>query len=170
MKRLIYFVILVLSIMLVSCKEEKIVPENIISADREYMVLNYGEDYRWFETTVHYLNEGGTAESVESIFQVVDWSSDSTSADVKVIRIIHTLDNDSIRVTDEALLGYSSMNEMKIAITYEDAFNIANCIKPYPRYCILRRPLGNDYAIYIFENEEQSIFINAETGEIDEGE
>lgn len=181
MKRLIYFVILVLSIMLVSCKEEKkanLIPENIISTDREYMALNYGEDYTWFETVIvmkDYLDEESTGEieSVESIFQKVYMSPDSTSADVKVIRIMHTLDCDSVEVIDSFWMEDSPLNDMKITITYKDAFNIimeSNCVKPHSRYCVLRRPVGDTYAFYIFGNEDQQIFINTETGEINEGE
>ena len=153
MKRLIYFVILVLSIILVSCKEEKkanLIPENIISTDREYMTLNYGKDYRWFETTIlmkDYLDEEttGEIELIESIFQMVYMSPDSTSADVKVIRIMHTLDCDSVEIIDSFWMEDSPLNDMKIAITYQEAFKKVlncNCIKPHSKYCVLRRPVG----------------------------
>jgi hypothetical protein len=182
MKRLIYFVILVLSIMLVSCEEKKkeaaLIPENTISVDREYMALNYGGDYLWFETVIvmkDYLDEESTGkiESVESIFQKVYMSPDSTSADVKVIRIMHTLDCDSVEVTDSFWMEDSPLNDMKITITYEDAFNIvmeSNCIKPHSRYCVLRRPVGDTCAFYIFGNEERQIFVSAESGKIIEGD
>lgn len=148
--------------------------EQLVAADREYMFLNYGGDYRWYETTIlmkDFLDEEttGEIESVESLFQVMT-DVDSTSANVNVIYFTHTLENDTIIIEDGFWVGDAPLNDMKINLTYEDAFNRAmetNCVKPNSKYCVLRRFIGDTTAVYIFGNDYKGLlFVNAETSDV----
>ena len=174
---------------LVSCEKKKqqqqepvvsmseLVVEKTVSADREYMFLNYGEDYRWYETCI-LLNDfldaeecDGTIAGVSNIFQFIV-NQDSTSADIAVLLSAYGYGKHTYEVKEGFWVGDSPMNEDTIKITFKQAFERvmeANYPKPHSRHCVLRREVGPvpDVAPqYIFGNQRAQLYVDAVTGEV----
>lgn len=75
--------------------------EKTITLDKEYMFLNYGSDFRWFETCIlldEFLDEecDGSVSGVSNIFQAI--TSKEDGIDVNVVMSSHTLEADQIDV------------------------------------------------------------------------
>ena len=173
------------SMMLSSCEgkkkkdvpvvETELVAENTISADKEYMFLNYGKDYRWFETTVvmnEFLDEADkfSVQSVTSVFQSV--IEDGSAMDVKIVTSIYNADNHDIVVYDGFWVEDIALNNEAIYISFEDAYKCAlesNLPKPHSRYCVLRKEVGPSDANpqYVFGNGMTGmLFVDAVTGDV----
>lgn len=190
MKRLIFTMMLVVTVLLAlnSCEERKkntvteepvvttiLNVERAISMDKEYMTLNYGGDYRWYETCIlmkDFMDEETTGEvkGITSIFQVVREHAGG-GADTKVIMISHTKNADTIEVIDGFWVEDFPMNTEEINLTYIDAFNRAmetNCIKPHSQHCVLRKEVGpkNTNVQYIFGNRRCQVYVDAVTGDV----
>ena len=149
--------------------------ENTISADKEYMMLNYGGEYTWFETTAvmkNYLDEecDGSIETVGSVFQVLK-EDDEGDKDTEVIFTTHTeTDNDYI-VRHGFWVMDQELNNVAMFLKFDDAF--AKVIesdypKPHSRYCVLRKQVGpkESNPQYIFGNEKYALFVDAISGEV----
>lgn len=187
MRKFIVFLMLAL-VMLASCEKNKkeeikqeeqttvvesLDVENIISTDREFMFLNYGDDYRWYETCIlmkDFMDEEPTSDviMVNSIFQVV--TERGKGYDVHVIKISHQLDTSYVEVVKGLWVEDFSMNDEEIIVTYEEAWNKAmeaNCPKPHSQHCVLRKEVGPKAANpqYIFGNSRCQIYVDANTGE-----
>ncbi|MBO7693578.1 MAG: hypothetical protein J6T10_13230 [Methanobrevibacter sp.] len=157
--------------------EPSIVVENCISMDREYMTLNYGGDYKWYESCViydNYLDADTTiaVAGVSNIFQIVTARGEE-SFDTKVISIAHVGNASSKEVKEMAFwVGDKPLNDEEIALTFEDAFERlmeANCPKPHSKYVVLRRELGplpNVNAQYVFGNLQSQVYVDAVTGDV----
>lgn len=154
----------------------KLIVENVVSADREYMFANYGGDYNWYETTVmlkEYLDadtQDGTIQSISNTFQVSDVKD--KSGDAKVITIVHNSDG-----TTETSIQYGhwfddfALNNDSIPVTFEQAFEkviAANYVKPQSRYCVLRRQVGPHpaNAQYIFGNKQSRLYVDGTTCDV----
>lgn len=187
MKKLIYIFIGIIALIGVSsckCQSEKqaeptfeqseLIVENIVSADKEKMFLNYGSDYRWFETGVvlkNWLEENDTTiEMVVNVFQVVE-RLDSTSFDTFVYKYQHTLDGD----TEDSVHGFwiedYPLNEEVIVVTFKEAYEkvmAVNLPKPHTRQVVLRKQVGPIDANpqWIFGNLQSQIYVDAVTGEV----
>lgn len=152
----------------------KFVVENIISADKQYMFVNYGGDYKWFETNVllkGYLDEDGSGDidGVSNVFQVSQVEQDS--GDSYVILMAHTPTADSIDVKHGFWIEDCPMNDDAINITYRQAFDAimrANYPKPHSRQCSLRKPLGpkDCNAQWVFGNTRAQLWVDAVTGSV----
>lgn len=197
MRKIILSLMLVLSIVLASCsgcgntkqQEENInvtekqqietlVLENTISTDREFMFLNYGGDYRWFESslkTTEFLDEDcqGNISEITNIFQVI--TEVGSGYDTHVIMITHTLDTSWVDVYNSFWLEDWPLNDEEIALTFEDAFNRiqeADCPKPHSKCCVLRCEIGPNptNAQYIFGNRRAQLYVDAVTGDVSEND
>lgn len=154
---------------------ENLVPENTISTDRQQMFLNYGGDYRWYETTARFENffdAEATREIAEvvNVFQAVV-SRDEKSFDTYVVQFKHTLDGSIEGVVHDFWIGDSPLNEEKIVLTFEQALERlyqANIVKPHSRYCVLRKEVGPKDANpqYIFGNIHEQVYVDAVTGAV----
>ncbi len=189
MRKFVFILMLAIITMLTSCEEKKneeqqnlnepkvesLVVENTISVDREFMFLNYGGDYRWFETCIlmkDFMDEetDGDVEAVTSIFQIVK-EIDSSCYDTHVIMTVHTLDTSTIEIKEGFWVEDYPLNDEAICISFEEAFAKlmeSNCPKPHSKHCVLRKEVGPVDANpqYIFGNSRAQIYIDATTGEI----
>jgi len=188
MRKFIFVMMLAIITMLTSCEKEKkeqqnlnetkvesLIVENTVSTDREFMFLNYGEDYRWFETCIlmkNFMDEetDGSVEAVTSIFQVVT-EVESGCYDTHVIMTVHTLDTNTIEVKEGFWVEDYPLNNEAICISFEEAFTKlmeANCPKPHSKHCVLRKEIGPVDANpqYIFGNSRSQVYVDATTGEV----
>lgn len=188
MRKFILVLMLALSVVLASCegkekkeqqpeqpKVETLDVDNIISTDREFMFLNYGEDYRWYETCIlmkNFMDQEDATDSVimvNNIFQVVE--GDETCFDVHVIKIAHTPDTSYVEVVEGFWIEDYPLNEEAIVVNFNEAWTNAmeaNCLKPHSQHCVLRKEVGPKDANpqYIFGNSRCQIYVDATTGEV----
>lgn len=158
-------------------KAQTLVVENIVSVDREYMYLNYGGDYRWFETCIllkNFLDEENNGEiaGISDVFQVIS-DEDDRGADVNVILISHTENADTVDVKHAFWVGDSPLNAEAILIPFEKAYELlqqVNLPKPHSRHCVLRKEVGPVDANpqYVFGNTQAQLYVDAVTGEVSE--
>lgn len=152
----------------------KFVVENIISTDKQFMYVNYGGDYRWYETCVllkDYLDEdcNGDIAGVSNVFQVV--TMDEGGGDSHVILMAHTPTADTIDVKHGFWIEDFPMNDDAIKITYKQAFDAimrVNYPKPHSRQCTLRKPIGpkDCNPQWVFGNIREQLWVDAVTGEV----
>ena len=153
---------------------ESLVVENVISTSREGMFLNYGGDYRWFETCIlmkDYMDSetDGSVEAVTSVFQVI--TEKETGFDTHVVMTVQTLDTNTVEIKHGFWVEDFPLNDEEINLTFEEAFlraNEANYPKPHSKHCVLRREVGPNpaNAQYIFGNNKGQIYVDAVTGEV----
>ncbi len=188
MRKFIFMTMLAL-FMLASCEEkenkefeqeeqkiESLIVENVISTDREFMFLNFDEDYRWYETCIlmqDFMDEdpSDNVEAVTSIFQIV--TERETGFDTQVVMTVCTLDTNTVEVVKGFWVEDFPMNSEEITLTFSEAWNKVmetNCPKPHSRQCVLRKEIGPKAANpqYIFGNSKGQIFVDAVTGEVSE--
>lgn len=135
--------------------------------DKEQMVLHYGKDFKWYETSVTTKNcfneDGDGIESIENVFQVL------IEGDPLVIVFTHTELEDKVQeihsfwVEDFPMAG--------VDVTYEQALEIINKVnlpKPHSRHCVLRKQVGPKEANpqYIFGNQTMQLYVDAITGKV----
>lgn len=148
--------------------------EHSIALDRQFMFLNYAEDYRWFETNVvlkDFMDEecDGTVLSIRNVFQyVIDYGK---SADVYVVLSSHTLEGSSVERINDFWIEDWPLNEDAINIQFREAFERlmeANCPKPHSRQVTLRKMVGPVAANpqWIFGNMREQVYVDAVTGEV----
>ena len=152
----------------------EMVVENVISTDRQYMYMNYGGDYRWFETCItlkDFLDEenDGTVTSVSNVFQVIEESE--TGADVHVVLAAHTPDTTAYDVRHGFWVEDMPLNEEAIVLTFKEAYERlmeANCPKPHSKHVVLRKEVGPVVCNpqYIFGNSEAQVYVDATTGDV----
>lgn len=150
--------------------------ESTISMDKEYMSVNFGENYKWFETTVvmkNYLDEetNGEIKSVSSAFEVVTETEDGYLS--QVVITYHEPDSSSVHVVEGTWVEDFDMNDKEIVLTFKQAFDTlmsANCVKPNSRQCTLRSEVGPVPANpqYIFGNSTCCYYVDAVNGTISE--
>ena len=187
MKKLIYIFIGIIALIGVSsCKcqskkqaeptfeQSELIVENVVSADKEKMFLDYGSDYRWFETCIvlnDYLDEADSCSinGISNIFQVV--TEMESGADVNVIMFTHVGDTTDVQVVHTFWIEDSPMNNDSLAVTFTDAYEKVmevNLPKPHSKHVVLRKEVGPLEANpqYIFGNQESQIYVDATTGEV----
>ena len=153
----------------------KIDVENTVSIDRESMFAEYGEDYRWFETSIvlkDFLDSDscdGTVAEVTNVMQAVECME--SGADVHVVIFTHTSDALSKEVIHSFWVEDSPLNDEAIKLTYEEAFEkvmATNSPKPHSKHCVLRKEVGmlDCNPQYIFGNTEAQLYVDAVTGEV----
>lgn len=148
--------------------------EKAISMDREKMLTDCGDNYKWFETGVvlkDYLDEenDGTIEMVVNVFQNVVEKEDGL--DTFVTKFQHTLDG----VTSESVHGFwiedFALNDEDIKITFAKAYETVmevNLPKPHSKHVVLRKQIGPKACNpqWIFGNITSQIYVDAVTGEV----
>lgn len=187
MKKLIYIFIGIIALIGISsckCQSEKqaeptfeqseLIVENVVSADKEKMFLDYGSDYRWFETCIvlnDYLDEADSCSinGISNIFQVVTEMESGT--DVNVVMFTHVGDTTNVQVVHTFWIEDSPMNNDSLAVTFTDAYEKVmevNLPKPHSKHVVLRKEVGPLEANpqYIFGNQESQIYVDATTGEV----
>lgn len=152
----------------------ELVVENVVSTDREYMFMNYGGDYRWFETCVvlqNFLDEecDGTVAGISNVFQVVE--EKDKGADTFVVLAAHTPDTTAYEVKHGFWVEDFPLNEEEIKVTFAQAFeklNQVNLPKPHSKQCVLRKEVGPKECNpqYIFGNVHAQIYVDAVTGDV----
>lgn len=187
MKKLfIAFITLFAMLSLVSCKctndtpvlgETELNVENTVSAAREYMYLNYGDNYRWYETTVlmkNFLDEenDGSVAAITSVFQILA-EVDSTAFDTEVFIFTTTEEESKMEVYHSFWVGDCVLNTEAIALTFEEAYNRvmeSNFVKPHSKYCVLRKEVApvDCNPQYIFGNVKAQLYVDAVTGEVND--
>lgn len=169
-------------------EQAELVVENLISADRQAMFLEYGGSYRWFETCVlltDYLDSVGDAadtvsvadsvsvsviEGVSNIFQAII-GDDGSSFDTYVISYAHTADTNSVEKVHGFWVEDSPLNEEEIKVTFQQAYDRlmeTNLPKPHSRHVVLRKEVGplDANPQYIFGNSQAQVYVDAVTGEV----
>lgn len=135
--------------------------------DKEYMVLHYGKDFKWYETSITskncYNEDGDGIESIENVFQVL------IDGDPLVIVFTHTELEDKVQEIHSFWVEDSPMTG--IDVTYEQALEIINKVnlpKPHSRHCVLRKQVGPKDANpqYIFGNQTMQLYVDAVTGKV----
>ena len=152
----------------------ELVVENLISMDREYVFLNYGENYKWFETSIvlnDFIDSDTTlfVAEVSNIFQVIEEFEESF--DTHVVLISHSLDSNDVVVEHGFWVEDSPLNDKSIVLTFNDAMEKvfeSNYPKPHSKYVVLRKEVGpNDAnAQWIFGNRKYQLYVDAVTGEV----
>ena len=148
-----------------------IVVENTISTDKEYMFVNYGKEYAWYETCVllkDYLDAeacNGSISGVSNVFQGI------TNGDPNVVLFAHIPDSTQIDVRHGFWVEDFPMNNDIIKLTYKQAFEkimATNSPKPHSKQCVLRKPIGPKPCNpqWIFGNIHQQLWVDAVTGEV----
>lgn len=148
--------------------------EKTVSLDKEFMFLNYGSDYRWFETCIlldEFLDEecDGSVAGVSNVFQAIQTKDEAI--DVYVVLSSHTLEASTIEVVHTFWVEDLPMNEELIKLTYKDAFDrvmATNYPKPHSQHVVLRKELGPKVSNpqYIFGNNSAQLYVDAVTGEV----
>jgi hypothetical protein len=155
----------------------ELVVNQAISLDNQYMFLNYGEDYRWFETCVlmdDFLDEetDGSINMIVNVYQVV--KGDGKTFDVTVFKFQHLKDGTVLKDSvDGFWIEDYPLNNSAINIDYKKAFSLVqevNLPKPHSKNAILRNPLGpiSVNPQWVFGNIREQIWVDATTGEIRE--
>lgn len=155
-----------------------LVVENVISTDREAMTLNYGSDYRWYETCIvmkDFFDEEGAAEpvvmGVSNIFQYIV-EKDKDCYDTQVVMYAHVKDTCVVEVKQGFWVGDMILNNEEIKVTFAEAYDKmmqANCPKPHSKQCVLRKELGPTTGVnpqYIFGNVKAQVYVDAVTGDV----
>ena len=181
MKKYIYlFAVLALFTACTGCKKKQILStkslnvEQVTSVDKEYMFINYGKDYRWFETCVtleEFLDEEntGTIKNITNVFQVV--KERDNGADVHVIFCNHTPSMTTYDVKEGFWVEDYPMNDDSIKVTFTEALeklNEVNYPKPHSKQCVLRKEVGPKTCNpqYIFGNSYAQLYVDVVTGEV----
>ena len=151
-----------------------LVVEQAISNDREYMFMNYGGDYRWFETCIvlkNFLDEenDGAVTGISNVFQVVE--EKEKGADTFVVLAAHVPDSTVYEVKHGFWVEDFPMNDEEIKVTFAQAFekiNQVNLPKPHSKQCVLRKQIGPKACNpqYIFGNVKAQIYVDAITGDV----
>lgn len=179
------FLIIALGIMtlcLSSCKNDKqqvatavdLNVEKVTVTDKEYMFVNHGGDYRWFESCIllkNYLDEenDGAISEISNVFQVV--KEFGKSADVFVVFATHTPDSTSYEVKDGFWVEDYNMSNEEIKISFKEAYDkimAVNYPKPHSKHCVLRKQVGpvECNPQYIFGNQTAQLYVDAVTGDV----
>ena len=152
-----------------------LVAEHVISTDRQWMFVNEGGDYVWFECEVifkDYLNDAASTGEIAQVRDVFQKVTDKDKGyDVHVFYATTNKDGTVYQKMDGFYLENNPINDEPISLTFKDAYDklmTANCPKPASKYCVLRKPVWKDQtnALYIFGNpKEGMVCVDAVTGE-----
>ena len=150
--------------------------EHFIAANKQYMYLNYGEEYNWYETEVllnDFLDEDcdGSYSSIYSIFHVAEDYDDGGGDAVAVLIAMTESGKDTVDVKHGIWIGDFPMEFDNIKVTYKEAFDMIMAVnhpKPHSKHCVLRKPIGPNQINpqYIFGNVHAQIYVDAVTGDI----
>lgn len=150
---------------------------NTVSSDKEFMFLNQGDNYRWYETCVlmqDFLDEetDGSVDEVVNVFQAIkDYGK---SFDTKVFKFQHFVNGEFVADSIDGfwIEDYPLNDSLEHKyLSYEEAFELVmrtNFPKPHTKNAILRNPIGPK-AInpqWVFGNINEQLWVDAVTGDI----
>lgn len=148
--------------------------ENVVSADKEFMSLNYGKGYVWYESTIvlaNFLDEENDGEiaTITDVFEVVTPQQDGY--DTNVVFATHSKDASDVVAEHGVWFGDFVLFEGEIQLTFQEAFQRfaeSNYPKPHSQYCVLRKEVGPNVSNpqYIFGNSTYCIYVDAVTGDV----
>jgi hypothetical protein len=183
MKKIVFSFLLVIAGIVAtgcsSCQSEnkkqegvaELIVENTISADKQYMYLNYGKNYVWYETVIKMKGwlDGETTDAVDSLYNVFQAIIDDGQP--RVIFISHKLDTSSVDVKNGFWVEDYDMSKDNVKLTYKQAFDRvmqSNYSKPHTKNCILRKPIGpkDCNPQWCFGNIDSQLWVDAVTGEV----
>mgnify|MGYP006988825210 FL=1 len=154
----------------------ELVVENLVSTDRQTMYLKYGDNYRWFETTV-VLNDFLDSDTelaiagVVNIFQGITEYEGGKSFDTEVVTFTHTPGENTVEAVHDFWLEDSPLNDEAIVLTFTQALErvlATNSPKPHSRYAVLRKQVGPKDANpqYVFGNVKAQLYVDSVTGAV----
>lgn len=149
--------------------------EQVIANDREHVSLNYGGEYRWFETNVvlkNWLDEevDDSVDEIVNIFQVQTVIS-PTVTDVFVYYYRHAADSLTIDEYHGFIVGDRPLNDDEILVPFKQAYEkvqASNYVKPHSRQVVLRKEPGTveANAQWIFGNQDAQLYVDTKTGAV----
>lgn len=179
MKKFLFLMVAVVIGMVItgcsSCKSEQpkqekdttVSAEVQIATDREYVFLNYGHDYKWYESEVrlvNYMDEDYEFE-IDELVNIFQYQK-------KAIKCQHFDGITEYGWTYGIWVGDFDLSFENVVLTFKEAFERmkqSNYVLPHSRYCTLRREVGpkpNVNPQYIFGNTKRQIYVDAVTGEV----
>lgn len=160
----------------VAVEPVELVVENLVSTDRQSMYLKYGDNYRWYETTVvlsDYLDADAELKiaSVINIFQGITEYENGKSFDTEVVTFTHTPDDNTVESVHDFWMEDYPLNNEAITLTFTQALErvlATNSPKPHSRYVVLRKEVGpkDSNPQYIFGNIKAQLYVDAVTGAV----
>lgn len=154
----------------------ELVVENLVSTDRQSMYLKYGDNYRWYETTVvlsDYLDADAELKitSVINIFQGITEYENGKSFDTEVVTFTHTPDDNTVESVHDFWMEDYPLNNEAITLTFAQALEqvlATNSPKPHSKYVVLRKEVGpkDTNPQYIFGNIKAQLYVDAVTGAV----
>lgn len=154
-----------------------LVVEHLTITDKEAIFLQYGGDYRWYETCILLADwldsedQEGLVAGVSNVFQVT-YDKGGDSYDTYAIVYAHTPIASTIDTKHGFWVGDYPLNDAKITLTFQQAYEQvvkSNYVKPHSRQCVLRREVGPVPDVnpqYIFGNTHAQLYVDAVTGEV----
>ena len=149
--------------------------ENVVSADKEFMSLNYGKSYVWYESTIVFANfldeeNDGEIKSITDVFEAVSVQEEG-AYDTEIVFSTHAKDTSGIETRRGVWFGDFALFEGDIQLTFKEAFERfyeSNYPKPHSQYCVLRKEVGPNVSNpqYIFGNATYCIYVDAVTGDV----
>lgn len=158
----------------------ELVPETVISTDRQQLFNEIGGDYIWYETTALYADRfdaedaTGKVVFVKNTFQQVKTETDEKGREVYDVWC-YIFKTDLTERAEYALHTFMVENDpltdTQICLTFKAAYDRmmqANIPKPTNRTCVLRIPVGPYVcnAQYIFGDNNWAVFVDAVTGDV----
>ena len=148
-------------------KQKVLNVEQCILEDKEYMVLHYGDDFKWYETSItakgFYNEDYKGIEVVTNVFQTL------VDDDPLVVIFTHTESKDDVQQIHSFWVEDFPMNGAYI--TYEEALeriNKVNFPKPHSKFCVLRKEVGPKEINpqYIFGNQHGQLYVDSINGNV----
>lgn len=147
----------------------------LTNMDKENMFLNYGKDYRQYETCIlmkDFLDgeTDGTIEMVVNVFQSI--VAKGEGFDTQVFKYQHFNNGEFIK---DSVKGFwiedFPLEDSLVRIPYDSAFALiqkVNLPKPHTRNAILRNPIGPKAVNpqWVFGNIKEQLWVDAVSGEI----
>ncbi len=153
----------------------QLVAERVIAVNRQWMWMNQGKDYVWFETEVEFekslkdSTQTGEIKKIRNVFQKVEKSG--TGFDVTVWQTYTNKAGTVYKFDKDFWMEDFKLNEVPIKLTFKDAYNRlmeTNVPKPDGKFCVFRMPVVPDSRpIYIFGNmHSDMVAVDAVTGRV----
>lgn len=155
----------------------KLVTERVIAADREWMWLNVGDDYEWFETQIELekslvdSTQTGEIKQIKNVFQKVE--PVGKGFNVTVWQVYTNKYGTVYKYDNTFWIEDLQLNETPVPLTFQQSYERlmqANIAKPDTRFCVLRKPVGpnpDQHPIYIYGNARTgTVAVDAITGHV----
>lgn len=153
-----------------------IIPEVAIAVDREWLYLNVGGTYSWFETEAYFEKSFSDSLSSFKVDRVRNIFHNVTETDggysVEVFQAITTKDGTVYKSGEGFVVGDYPINDDVIRINFAEAYQRlmeSNIIKPDGHYCVLRKPVSKNvsHPVYIFGNRRSVLVaVDAVNGDV----